>query len=119
MAKTGKPAPATKRRSKQFPTAELDQLIEEATVDAYGDAEQTSGFYTMLEDHLSVPFTVDVLGAQVIVDRVDLTDDGRIVAVCRRGKTRQRISILDLPVPDPLPAGWEGIEAYRRFWRGR
>jgi hypothetical protein len=73
----------------------------------------------MLEDHLTVPFTVDVLGAQVIVDRVDLTPDDRIVAVCRRGKMRQRISIFELPVPDSPPAGWEWIEAYRRFLRGR
>ena len=69
--------------------------------------KRTRGFYTILEDHLTVPFTVDVLGAQVIVDRVDLADDERIVAVCRRGTTRQRISILDLPVSDSPPAGWE------------
>jgi hypothetical protein len=100
-------------------TARLDQLIEEAIVDAYGDSEQTSGFYTMLEDHLDVPFTVEIFGAQVTVDRVDLTDDERIVAVSRHGKTRQRVSILDLPVPDSPPTGWEWIEAYRRFMRGR
>jgi len=102
-----------------YSTATLDRLIEEAIVDAYGDSEQTSGFYTMLEDHLAVPFTVDILGTEVIVGRVDLTDDERIVAACRRGKTRQRISILDLPVPDSPPTGWEWIEAYRRFMRGR
>lgn len=73
----------------------------------------------MLEDHLAVPFAVDILGAEVIVDRVDLTADERIVAACRRRKTRQRISILDLPVPDSPPAGWEWIDAYRRLMRGR
>lgn len=30
--------------------AKLDTLIEEATVDAYGESEQVTGFYTMLED---------------------------------------------------------------------
>lgn len=99
MAKTAKGAQAAKRHSGAYSTARLDQLIEEAIVDAY-DSEQTSGFYAMLEDHLDVPFTVEILGAQVTVDRVDLTDDERIVGVCRHGKTRQRISILDLPVPD-------------------
>jgi calcium binding protein len=93
MAKTAKSAPAAKRHSGAYSTARLDQLIEEAIVDAYGDSEQTSGFYTMLEDHLDVPFTVEILGAQVTVDRVDLTltDDERIVAVCRHGKTRHPI----------------------------
>ena len=119
MASTAKPAPAGKRRAKALSMARLDQLIEEAVVDAYGESEQTTGFYTMLEDHLVVPFAVDMLGAEVIVERVDLTDDERIVAVCRRGPSRQRISVLDLPLPDPPPDGAEWIEAYRRWARAR
>jgi hypothetical protein len=119
MARTARPAPASKGRSKALSTAKLDHLIEEAVVGAYGESEQTSGFYTMLEEHLVVPFAVDMLGAEVIVERVDLTDDERIVAVCRRGQSRQRISILDLPLPDPPPDGAEWIEAYRRWARAR
>ncbi len=72
-----------------------------------------------LEEHLAVPFAIDMLGVEVTVGRVDLADDDRIVAVCVRGTSRQRISILDLPLPDALPAGWEWIEAYRRWARGR
>jgi hypothetical protein len=29
-------------------------LITEATVDAYGDAEQRGGFHTMIEEHLAL-----------------------------------------------------------------
>jgi len=32
----------------------------------------------------------------------------RIVAVCRRGRSRQRIGILDLPLPDPPPLAPRG-----------
>jgi hypothetical protein len=96
----------------------LDRLIEEAIVDAYGECEQTVGFYTMLEDHLTVPFVANVLGVEVTVEAVDLTDDERIVAVCRRGRSRQLIGILDLPIPSPPPNGAEWIEAYRRWFRG-
>lgn len=95
----------------------LDRLIEEATIDAYGDSEQITGFYTMMEDNLVVPFRTEVLGVEVTVEKVNLTDDGQIVAVCRRGKSRQRIPILDLPLPDPKPKGAEWIEAYRRWAR--
>lgn len=119
MARTARPAPASKRHTKALSTAKLDQLIEEAVVDAYGESEQTSGFYTMLEEYLAVPFAVDMLGAKVIVERVDLTDDERIVAVCRRGQSRQPISILDLPLPDPPPDGNEWIDTYRRWARAR
>jgi hypothetical protein len=95
----------------------LDRLIEEATIDAYGDSEQITGFYTMMEDNLVVPFRTEVLGMEVIVEKIDLTDDSQIAAVCRRGKSRQRIPILDLPLPDPKPKGAEWIEAYSRWAR--
>jgi len=93
----------------------LDQLIEEATVDAYGESELRAGFQAVIEDHLAVPFSTQVLGADVVVERVEMADDDRIVAVCRRGRSRQRIGILDLPLPDPPPDGAEWIEAYRRW----
>jgi hypothetical protein len=118
MATSRSLGPASKQRADALSRADLDRLIEEAIVDAYGDSEQTVGFYTMLEEHLAVPFVANVLGLEVTVEGVDLADDERIVAVCRRGRSRQRIGILDLPIPDPPPDGAEWIEAYRRWFRG-
>ena len=109
-------SPKKKRRSPS--AASLDRLIAEALVDAYGEAEQRIAFYTMLKDHLAMPFTTEVLGIEVTVRRVDLTDDEQIVAVCTRGRLRQAIPILALPLPDPPPAGAEWIDAYRRWVRG-
>jgi hypothetical protein len=76
------------------------------------------GFFTMIEEHLALPFRVKVLGVDVDVQKVDMTLDGQIVAICRRGKTRQKIPILDLPLPTPAPAGMEWIVAYRHWRRG-
>jgi len=104
---------------RRIPESVLRELIEAATVDAYGDAGQSTGFVTMIEEHLAVPFQTSVLGADVTVMRVDQSDDGNIVAICRRGTSRQRIPILDLPLPNPPPRGVEWIEAYRRWARGR
>jgi hypothetical protein len=98
--------------------AELDAMIEEATVDAYGESEQTVGFFTLLEERLKLPFKTEVLGSEVIVERLDMTDDEQIVGVCSRGKSQQSIPILDLPLPTPLPEGAEWIEAFRRWARG-
>lgn len=97
--------------------AELEAMIEQATVDAYGDDEQLTGLFTMLEEHLAVPFATAVLGVQVTVRGIDLTLDGRIVALCSRGGMRQSIGILELPLPSPEPEGAEWIEAYRH-WAG-
>jgi len=94
-------------------------LIAEATVDAYNESEKRMGFYTMFEEHLDMPFDATILGASVIVDRVDLADDGQIVAVCRRGRSKQAVSILELPLPTPRPAGAEWIDAYRLWSKPR
>jgi len=98
-------------------SAALKAMIEEATVDAYNDDEQLTGLFTMIEEHLAVPFTTTVLGAEVTVRKVDLTAD-TIVAVCARGRHRQRIDVLDLPLPNPPPDGADWIDAYRH-WAGR
>lgn len=119
-------ASETKKRKKSYAgtkhprlaAGKLDRLIEEALVDAYGEEEQRTAFYTMLEDHLAMPFKTQVLGVEVMVQRVDLTDDGQIVAVCTCGRLRQAIPILALSLPDPPPTGAEWIQAYRRWARG-
>jgi hypothetical protein len=53
------------------------------------------------------------------VERVDLNKADEIVAVCRRGRERQRVPVIDLPLPDPKPKGEEWIDAYRRWARWR
>jgi hypothetical protein len=94
-------------------------MIEEAIVDADTESEQAVGFHAMLELHLRCPFETAVLGTTVTVRRIDVTAAGNIVPVCYRGRERQTIPILELPLPEPPPAGWEWIEAYRRWARGR
>jgi len=108
-----------RRGRRRGPSAtKLDALIAEALVDAHGDSEQRTAFYTVLEENLAVPFTTKVLGMEVIVERLDLTSDEQIVAVCRCGRVRQRIPILDLPLPVSPPQGTEWIQAYRRWVGG-
>ena len=86
-------------------------------MDAYGDDEQLTAFYTMIADNLALPFTTTVLGAEASVMAIDLTDSG-IVATCVRGAHRQAVPVLDLPLPVPAPAGSEWIAALRH-WAGR
>jgi len=93
-------------------------MVEEATVDAHDESEQALGWFTMFEEHLDLPFETKVLGATVAVTSIDLRDDDQINAICARGRERQAISLLDLPLPSPRPGGSEWIEAYRH-WRGK
>jgi len=97
--------------------ARLDELVEEAIVDCYNESEQATGLYTMIEDNLAFPFATTVLGVPVSVERIHLTLQEEIVAVCRRGSVRQTVPLLDLPLPSP-PAGTEWIAAYRHWLGG-
>lgn len=119
---TNLPKTARRRTDKREgwppPKTKLIAMMKEAVVDAYTDSEQRTGFYAMLEEHLAIPFNTEVLGAAVTIERVDMTDDEQIVAICRRGRSRQSIPVLEIPVSKPRPAGAEWIEAYRLWAAG-
>lgn len=116
MKKNAKRTP--NRKASPISKARLEALIAEAVVDAYNESEQTVGFLTMIEENLRMPFDTVVLGVMVTVERIDMTLEGEIFAASRRGSLRQRISLLDLPLPSPPPVGSEWIEAYRYWKRG-
>lgn len=109
--------PERLKRTKQpsLSKRRLAALIAEATVDCHDESEAISGFFTMIEDHLDVPFATVVLGVDVEVTGVELTEREEIIALCVRGKQQQRIPVCDLPLPSPPPAGAEWIEAYRHW----
>ncbi len=117
---SAKPEPRARRLRK--PTAAstniLDRLIDEAITDAYTDEEQAGGFLCSLKQHVAVPFATSLLGVEVHVTGFDADDDGRIIAECRRGRSTQRIAVIDLTLPTPPPAGHEWIAAYRRWCHG-
>ena len=120
MRKALKKKQSGSRKSTDRPsTVRLDKLIEEATVDCYNESEEVSGIFTMLEDNLEVPFATKIPGVDVTVERVDLNDAGEIVAVCRRGREKLRVPVIDLPLPEPKPKGAEWIDAYRQWARER
>ncbi len=97
----------------QISKARLAAMIEEATVDCYNDSEKVTGWFTMIEENIAVPFEVVVLGVPAIVERLDLTEADQIIAICVRGRHKQSIPIVDLPPPVSPPRGWEWVEAYR------
>ena len=106
------------RHRRRLSSRRLDELIEQAIVDAYGPAEQAVGFHATLEQELALPFNTAVLGVTVSVKKLDVTDRGEVMAICHRGRERTSIPLVDLELPEPPPRGWEWIHAYRRWARG-
>lgn len=74
-------------------------MAEEATVDAYDEAEQAGGFFTMIEENLGAPFSTVVLGVEVTVKRIYLTEGDEIVAICSRGKLARALRCAHAPPP--------------------
>jgi hypothetical protein len=97
--------------------AELAAMADYATVDAYGEDEQAMGFHAVIVDNLKMPFMTSMLGVEVTVPDIDLAGDNSILAICARDGFRQAIRLVDLPLPEPPPAGTEWIEAYQ-YWLG-
>jgi hypothetical protein len=114
---------AAKRRppTRSWPPSphRLDALIEEATVEAYGESEQATAFLTVLEEHLALPFRATVLDEAVVVEKIDLSGADELLAICRRGGKRQKVRLLDLELPVPRPKGAEWVAAYHRWSRRR
>jgi hypothetical protein len=98
---------------------QLEQMIQDAVMDAYTESEQKVGFLTLIDEHLAMPFETQLLGVIATVRKIDMNQAEEIVAVCNRGREQLRVPVLDLPLPEPPPDGWEWIEAYRRWLRGQ
>ena len=97
---------------------ELDELIEQITVDAYGDEGYWS-FLQAIEDEVRFPFTASLVGMPVVVTGIDFDGDERrgLVAAVERDGTSATISILDLDVTETEQPVARIVAAYRR-WLG-
>lgn len=115
----GRGGKARRASRKALSKVALEAMIEEATVDCYNESEAITGWFTMIETNLPLPFETKVLGVPVRVERIALGDADEIVAVCVRDGKRQKLPILDLPFPKRRPEGSEWIDAYRYWLRGR
>src|SRR6266496_2254684 len=96
--------------------ARLNDLIEDALVDCYGEEEAQVGFMTVVADSVVCPFTAKVIGEEVEVVKLREVEYGfGVDAVCRYKGKDYRINIHCLEWPKKKPEGYEWIEAYQ-FW---
>jgi hypothetical protein len=99
--------------------SELDALIEDLTIDAYGDEEQLSGFLVGAEDAFEDGESAQLAGVRVQITAVDQGPDARtgLTARVRRDGTTHEVALADLR----FAAGSRLaliVAAYRR-WQGR
>jgi hypothetical protein len=110
------PQAKTSRRP-GYPARELDELITEITVDAYGEDEALTGFEVAFDDLASFPVAGTVVGEEVEVLSVAVAHGRReLVASCSRGGRRYDVALLDVECSGD--SDFERILAAYRRWLG-
>ena len=97
---------------------EIDALIEEVVIDAYGPAEQLWSFRQVFEDTARFPFAAKVAGADVEVIEIDFDGIDRhgLSAICQREGERHSVALLDITPGTSLTSDTRAlIDAYRRW----
>lgn len=89
--------------------------IELALTDAYGEDEQAVAWLTCIETMFGHSDRVVVLGQEVDLMGFELARDTAVVAVCRRGRRKVRITLesVQLPGLSPVEARW--LKAWTQF----
>ena len=96
----------------------LEALLEEATVDCYGEEEEFTGVVCTLGEQLRFPLKARVVGEVVEVVGIDerRSDLRRGVVVrVRRGEQEYRVGLAELEFADLDPTSAEWLKAYR-YW---
>ena len=95
----------------------LDEMIEDITVDAYGDDEKLWAFLQAFADYVDLPVDGFVIGEPVSVIEIDYDGNERrgITAKCKREDGSEHvIAIYEVVLPEKSKASCY-IAAYRRW----
>jgi hypothetical protein len=94
--------------------SKIRALIDEATTDSNDENDEHAGLLGMIREEVTCPFPARAQGEEVECIRFEWPKKGYgLNALCRTrtGKTRV-VDIADLEWVDPLPSGYQWIEAY-------
>ena len=126
MAKAEKAKRASKPKARK-PTRWTDQLdpdaveeaLDEACTDAYGEYEQHTGLLTAIEDALAFPFRPEVLGEEVEVVGMEWPQDDEfgLDLVIERGGRQHRVEARSVNLLEPFPEGHLDLAAYLEWKR--
>jgi hypothetical protein len=96
--------------------ADLDELIEKITVDAYGDDEELWAFRQAFEDDVTLPSDGFVIGEPVSVTEIDYDGNERrgLTARCRRENGSEHVVAASDVVFPRGSSGARHVAAYRK-----
>ena len=97
---------------------DLNSLIAELTVDAYGEEEELGGLLVGAEEALDAGEVATVVGVPVRIVGVAEGPDVRrgLLAICEREGARYEVSLADVKFGQPSKLG--RVAAAYRLWLG-
>jgi hypothetical protein len=98
----------------------LQELLEDATLDCYGEEEEFAGVLVTLDENLHFPLQGQLLGETVEVAGLSESRSSLrrgIIANVRKGERAFTASLADLTFVDPDPVSAEWLAMYR-YWLG-
>jgi hypothetical protein len=100
----------------------IQALIDQATTDSVDESDEHVGLLGMIREEVACPFRARIQGAEVECLRLEWPKKGYgLNAVCRTHIGKIRVVDIDkLEWVEPLPTGYQWIEAYFawREWVG-
>jgi len=98
----------------------VQEALEEACVDAYGEDEQHTGLLTLIGDELQFPFDARVMGQtiQVVDMKWPENDTYGLDLVCEIDGEEHCIEARSVELLPPFPEGHQFLAAYLD-WRRR
>jgi len=97
--------------------ADLDRLIEDVLVDAYGDSEQLGAFECVFAES-GLPVDAEVLGLACSLDSVEYDGDERrgLVANVSIAGQKRRVGLVEVRVTDQGHEAARLMAAFERWW---
>ena len=98
----------------------LQLLLEEATVDCYGEEKEFLGVLYTLEERLNFPLQAKAMGNRVEVIGLDGSQSSPrrgILAIVRQDDQEYRVGLSELEFMEPDPVSAEWLAMYR-YWLG-
>ncbi|HMF31586.1 MAG TPA: calcium-binding protein [Candidatus Lokiarchaeia archaeon] len=94
--------------------SQIEAIIEDATCDAYGFDEQLWGWLAYLEDELTFPFQVRVLGQLLRASKID-EQFGHLKLAVDAGGEDYWVDATDVIVVDPASRNFPILVAFRHW----
>ena len=90
-----------------------ERIIEEATVDCYGEYEQISGWACLLDDSIPTPCNCLIGKEKSILEKIDTDDNGNVViGIVKLNKTKVRILVQDIILENQKAMNYINAYAY-------